>query len=171
MGFTVQTEVRGLRETLLEIRELDTLIFKEVRKNIESAVAPLATKVQQAIPTTSPLSGFNHEGRTSFKSSENKVKVKTSFKKPRADRPTSLLKLVVTGAGINIIDMAGRRSSGKTVEGKAMITALNMKSGRASRFLYPAVLKNIRLIDRTLEQALEDASRIANKNLLTKPGI
>lgn len=171
MGFTVQTEVRGLRETLLEIRELDTLIFKQVKKNIESAVSPLATKVQAAIPTTSPLTGFNHDGRTSFKSSENKVKVKTSFKRPRANRPLSLLKIVVTGVGINIIDMAGRRSSGKTVEGKAMITALNMKVGRASRFLYPAVEKNMSLIDRTLQQALEDASRIANKNLLIEPRI
>jgi len=166
-----QVEVRGFRETMLEIRNLDALIFKEVRKNIESSAAPLATKIQEAIPTTSPLRGFNHNGRTSWQSSENKAKVKTSFVKPRADRPTSLLKIVVEGVGISIIDMAGRKSSRKTIEGKAMITALRSKVGKASRYLYPAALKNMSLIDRTLKQALEDASKIANKNLLTKPRI
>jgi hypothetical protein len=78
---------------------------------------------------------------------------------------------VVEGVGISIIDMAGRKSSGKTIEGKAMITALRSKVGKASRYLYPAALKNMNLIDRTLKQALEDASKIANKNLLTKPRI
>jgi hypothetical protein len=167
----VATEVRGFRETMLEIRNLDALIFKEVRRNIESSAAPLATKIQQSIPTTSPLRGFNHQGRTSWQSSENKAKVKTSFVKPRADRPTNLLKIVIDGVGISIVDMAGRKGGGKTPEGKAMITALKSKVGKASRYLYPAALKNMNLIEATLRRALEDASAIANKNLLTKPRI
>jgi len=167
----VATEVRGFRETMLEIRNLDALIFKEVRRNIESSAAPLATKIQEAIPTTSPLRGFNHQGRTSWQSAKNKAKVKTSFVKPRADRPTSLLKIVIDGVGLSIVDMAGRKGGGKTPEGKAMITALKSKVGRASRYLYPAALKNMNLIEGTLRRALEDASAIANKNLLTKPRI
>jgi hypothetical protein len=165
-----QLEVQGFRETMLEIRNLDALIFKEVRKNIESSAGPLATKVQEAIPTTSPLKGFNHSGRTSWQSSKNVAKVKTSFAKPRADRPTSLLKIVVQGVGISIIDLAGRGSSGKTLEGKAMITALKRKvTQKPSRYLYPAALKNMKLIDKSLKQAIQDASKIANKNLLTNP--
>jgi hypothetical protein len=172
----VATEVRGFRETMLEIRNLDALIFKEVRRNIESSAAPLATKIQQAIPTNSPFAsgtkdGFAHQGRTSWQSSENKVRVKTSFVKPRADRPTSLLKIVIDGVGISIVDMAGRKGGGKTPSGKALITALKSKVGRASRYLYPAASKNMNLIEATLRRALEDASAIANKNLLTKPRI
>jgi hypothetical protein len=67
--------------------------------------------------------------------------------------------------------MAGRKGGGKTPEGKAMITVLKSKVGKASRYLYPAALKNMNLIEATLRRALEDASAIANKNLLTKPRI
>ena len=192
MGFTVQTEVRGLRETLLELKELDKTLYDQLNTDVKNFALPYARSIENALPKSAPLSGFTHTGATAFKTSENKTKVKTSTKKPTAGKPTSLLKVIVLGRGMAIVDMAGRKkTSGRTSgrakasnrrptgyrlngQGTKMITKLNKEHGVAgvgskngtSRFVWPAAFKNQNLIDNSIERSLQEASAKVNRNLL-----
>jgi hypothetical protein len=179
----LSTEVRGLRETLIEIRALDKTLYDQLNSDIKNASLPFAKGIENALPKSVPLSGFTHSGATAFRSSDNKTEVKTGRKKPRGNTPTSLLKVVVKGRGLAIADMAGRkkttgRSSGRSKpsnrrptgyrlngQGTALIRNLNSIHG-ASRFVWPAALKNQNLIDNSIERSLQEASAKVNRNLL-----
>ena len=182
MAVGLQTEVRGLRETLLELKALDKTLYDQLNSDIKNSAMPFAMAIQSALPKTAPLSGFTHAGVTGFRQSDNKTEVKTGTKKPRGNTPTSLLKVVVKGRGLAIADMAGRkRTTGNTGrskasarrptgyrlngQGAALIRNLN-KSHGASRFVWPAALKNQNLIDNSIERSLQEASAKVNRNLL-----
>lgn len=183
MSIGLQTEVRGLRETLIELKQLDKTLYDQLNTDIKNSALPFAKSIEAALPRTAPLSGFTHTGETSFDVSKNKTEVKTSNKKPRGNTPTALLKVVVKGRGLAISDMAGRKnSSGKSSgrskasarrptgyrlngQGTALIRNLNRIHG-ASRFVWPAALKNQNLIDNSIERSLQEASAKVNRNLL-----
>lgn len=183
MAIGLKTEVRGLRETLIELKQLDKTLYDQLNSDIKNSALPYAKSIQNALPTTAPLSGFTHSGATAFRQADNKTEVKTSTKKPRGNTPTSLLKVVVKGRGLAISDMAGRkkttgRTSGRSKpsarrptgyringQGTALISNLNRVRG-ASRFIWPAALKNQNLIDNSIERSLQEASAKVNRNLL-----
>jgi hypothetical protein len=185
----LDTQVRGLRETLIELRNLDKTLYTQLNSDIKNAALPFAKSIELALPKSAPLSdasgksGFTHNGATAFKVSENKTSVKTSTKRPRGNEKVSLLKVIVKGRGLAIADMAGRkrttgRSSGRSRpsarrptgyrlngQGTALIRNLNEVHG-ASRFVWPAALKNQNLIDNSIERSLQEASAKVNRNLL-----
>jgi|694.fasta_scaffold136247_2 hypothetical protein len=189
MAIGLETQVRGLRETLIELRNLDKTLYTQLNSDIKNSALPFAKSIENALPKTAPLSdasgksGFVHNGATAFKVSENKTSVKTSTKKPRGNEKVSLLKVIVKGRGLAIADMAGRkkttgRSSGRSKpssrrptgyrlngQGTALIRNLN-KVHKASRFVWPAALKNQNLIDNSIERSLQEASAKVNRNLL-----
>ncbi len=192
MAIGLETQVRGLRETLIELRNLDKTLYSQLNSDIKNSSLPFAKSIQNALPKSVDVPGFTHSGATAFKSSENKTEVKTSNKKPRGNEKVSLLKVVVKGRGLAIADMAGRRnktgrSSGRSKpsnrrptgyrlngQGTGMIQKLNKEHGQAgvgskngtSRFVWPAALKNQNLIDNSIERSLQEASAKANRNLL-----
>ena len=192
VNLSVTTEVRGLRETILELKQLDKTLYNQLNTDVKNFAKPFALSIQNAMPRTVKTKGFTHSGATAFRSSDNKTDVKTSTKKPSAGRPTSLLKVIVKGRGLAIADMAGRsgkfiRSSGRSKgfsrrpngyslngQGAGMIKGLNKYHGSAgpgskngtSRFVWPAALKNQNLIDNSIEQSLQEASAKVNRNLL-----
>jgi hypothetical protein len=188
----LSTEVRGLRETLMELKALDKTLYDQLNSDIKNASLPFARGIENALPTNAPLTGFSHSGATAFRSSDNKTEVKTGRKKPRGNTPTALLKVVVKGRGLGIADIAGRRNArGRTSgrskpsarrptgyrlngQGTKMIEKLNenhrsigigSKNG-ASRFVWPAAFKNQNLIDNSIERSLQEASAKVNRNLL-----
>jgi hypothetical protein len=189
MAIGLETQVRGLRETLIELRNLDKTLYTQLNSDIKNSALPFAKSIENALPKTAPLSdasgksGFVHNGATAFKVSENKTSVKTSTKRPRGNEKVSLLKVIVKGRGLAIADMAGRkkttgRSSGRSKpssrrptgyrlngQGTALIRNLN-KVHKASRFVWPAALKNQNLIDNSIERSLQEASAKVNRNLL-----
>lgn len=183
MSIGVSTEVRGLRETLIELRNLDREFYTQINSDIKNAALPFARAIQNSLPTSPPLTGFTHNGATAFKPGENKTEVKTGTRKPRGKEATALLKVVVRGAGLAIADMAGhnnssyspkarskpsaRRPTGYRINGQG--TALESKlrgKAKASRYVWPAALKNQNLIDNSIERSLQEASAKANRNLL-----
>jgi hypothetical protein len=178
----LKTEVRGLRETLIELRELDTVIYKQINSDIKNAALPFARGIESGLPKSLPIKGFTHNGATAFKTSENKTDVKISVKKPRSDRPTSLLKVIVKGRGLAIADMAGhpksrytpksrsaasaRRPTGYRMNGQGQALKRALGATQGSRYVWPAALKNQKLIDNSIERSLQEASAKVNRNLL-----
>ena len=192
MAIGLETQVRGLRETLIELKQLDKTLYTQLNSDIKNSSLPFAKGIQNALPRSLDVPGFTHTGATAFKPSDNKTEVKTGMKKPRGNTPTSLLKVVVKGRGLAIADMAGRRNkTGRTSgrsrpsarrptgyrlngQGTKMITKLNKEHGVAgvgskngtSRFVWPAAFKNQNLIDNSIERSLQEASAKVNRNLL-----
>jgi hypothetical protein len=188
----LETEVRGLRETLMELRALDKTLYTQLNSDIKNASLPFAKGIQNALPKSVDVPGFTHSGATAFRPSENKTEVKTGNKRPRGNEKVSLLKVVVKGRGLAIADIAGRRNttgrrSGRSKpsarrptgyrlngQGTKMIQKLNKEHGSAgvgskngtSRFVWPAALKNQNLIDNSIERSLQEASAKVNRNLL-----
>ena len=183
MAIGLSTEVRGLRETLMELKALDKTLYTQLNSDIKNASLPFAKSIQNALPKSVKVPGFTHSGATAFRSSDNKTEVKTGNKKPRGNEKVSLLKVVVQGRGLAIADIAGRRNttgrrSGRSKpfagrptgyrlngQGTALIRNLNNIHG-ASRFVWPAALKNQNLIDNSIERSLQEASAKVNRNLL-----
>jgi hypothetical protein len=182
VAFGLKTEVRGLRETLLELRDLDSTVYRQINTDIKNAALPFAKGIESALPKTGLPTGFTHNGATAFKVSENKTEVKTSVKKPRSDRPTSLLKVIVKGRGLAIADLAGhpkskytpklrskpspRRPTGYRINGQGAALKRALGPTPGSRYVWPAALKNQNLIDNSIERSIQDASAKVNRNLL-----
>jgi hypothetical protein len=178
----LETKVRGLRETLMELKSLDKTVYEQINSDIKNAAQPFARGVESALPKTLNIKGFTHSGATAFRSSDNKTEVKTSNRKPRGGEKVSLLKVVVKGKGLAIADMAGHPKSRYTPKSRSAASrgrptgyrmngqgaGLKRKLGptQGSRFVWPAALKNQKLIDNSIERSLQEASAKVNRNLL-----
>jgi len=73
VAFGLKTEVRGLRETLLELRDLDSNIYKQINTDIKNAALPFAKGIESGLPKSAPLTGFSHSGATALTTSANKT--------------------------------------------------------------------------------------------------
>jgi hypothetical protein len=142
--------VVGIAEVAKTLRETEKDLVNGPRKDLRTGAKPVADAVKQNIPTEAPMRGMVHSGRTAWQPSGVKVTVRTNFTK-KAERKGYQLVSIVAGsrgksapgsAAFQIADMAGRKAKGNTRSGQAMIRKLN-SSGRASRYVYPAALRQV----------------------------
>lgn len=163
--------IYGVASTLKKLRELDDGLYKEARKQMYSDIKPLMESIKRNIPEIAPMSvngtymtGFQHSGRTGW---GNPVVIQRQIVTRKRQGRTPIMKIVVKnankGGAINIADMAGRGSNGKTESGKALIRNL---SGKPSRYVWPAVLKNRSLIEQSLLNTIKKYSREVNEEML-----
>jgi hypothetical protein len=86
--------------------------IRELRKDIRQIAQPAVTAIKSKLPTSSPLSGMNHYGRTRFAGAQ----VKSELLLGRAINSDTipLVRLAVQSpgdaVGLEIADMAGRKS-------------------------------------------------------------
>lgn len=185
MAIDITTEVRGLRETLLELKQVQPTLYKELVSDMNRLTGPLQAGVMQRIPSDLRMKGFRHRGRTAWNKGAIKSQAKVSTRKPRGNTPTSLVKLVFSSPSLEIADMAGHRNSRKRKnamsrqyrkngremrhrlngQGAEMIGRLN-SNGAPSRFVWPAVERQEGRIREAVLQSMEQASEVVNRNLL-----
>lgn len=175
-----QTQVFGVRETLAELKKIDETLYWEAINQMKDATKPLASAVAMEFGYGSPLSGMeNHNGRTKWQSPKITTKI-AGRKKPNSDE-WGLVKLVVAGAAAQIVDMAGRSHNGTKTrqyewkgskrshrvngQGDAMIQNL---PGKPSRYIWPTAESLMPLTIRAVLKAIEETSRIINKNLVLR---
>ena len=104
------------------------------------------------------MAGWNSRGKT-----RNKVVIKTGGKR-RSDGSYLLVAVVQTDAMGAIYDMAGRKSSGNTPAGRAMIANLNKIHG-ASRGMWPAAEQELPAIQQVVGGILDTVSARLTKEL------
>ena len=76
MKMQQSVEVYGIRETLAEIRKVDTDLFFAIRAHMKRTGDILGNRVIMSSPMTAPISGFrNHRGRTAWKPGTFKTEV------------------------------------------------------------------------------------------------
>jgi hypothetical protein len=157
-------QVRGVRETLRDLKDVEPVIYRETMKNIRKAAAPLAKATQQLVPTGPPLSGMGNPGRFQWTARGSKVAVRTGGSNRRR---TSwiLVKTQMTGAPGALFDIAGRGSGGITPSGQALIANLNARYRNASRAMWPAAEQNLDLVQRNVIDAIDTATARMNLRL------
>jgi hypothetical protein len=163
-------KVTGMAEVVVTLNGIDKDIVKRARKDLRTAAQPVARAVKSNIPREAPLTGMQHMGRTGWNLSGVKVNVRVNFSRKAERRGSQLVSIVagskgLGGAAFEIADMAGRKSSGSTRSGKAMIRELNNTSGRASRFVYPAAQAALPYVENSVRDTIRQLQRDYNKRL------
>jgi hypothetical protein len=174
-----QTQVFGVRETLAEIKSIDKKLYFASVQNIKDATKPLQAAIVSEFAMGSPLSGMEHRGRTGWKTP--KVTPKFGGRKDKTVDEWGLVKIIFSSASGQIVDMAGRaHSGGKTREyqykGKKRSHAingqargmLNQLGGSPSRYIWPTADMFRPMTNRAVLKAIEEVSRIVNKNLVVR---
>lgn len=181
-------QIYGLNEVISELRAIEPDSLRAMRKEVITELRPLYSAIKSNIPTSSPLKGFNHSGRTAWGGSV-KVTGNISFRKRMGK--TTLVSIRTTNAAVEISDMAGRAGkfdvgregamsgfsapymrNGREVrhrlngQGQAMVNKLNSTSGeRPSRFIYPVIERSRPLIVSRLQNILDKYSASVNRKL------
>jgi hypothetical protein len=158
--------VVGISEVTKTLRAIDKDIVNKARKDLRTGAKPVADAVKNNIPSEAPLRGMVHNGRTQWRPSAVKVNVKTNFTKRAETRGTYLVAIVAGNskdygqgaASFQIADMAGRKAKGNTASGRAMIRKLNA-SGRASRYVYPAALRQLPYVEDVVRGTIRKLQR------------
>lgn len=161
-----QVEVYGVRETIAQLKALDTSLRKQAINDIKAAAEPLRADIAGRIPTTAPLSGWDHKGRTGWTKKNTKVTTNYGGRKGRGRRETwPLVRVTLKGSAASIYDMAGRGSDGNTAQGRALIDNLG---GNPSRAAWPAAEQKLPQVQSAVLEAIRKVSAQVNRNLVTR---
>jgi hypothetical protein len=173
MSIGATMKVEGVTLALKTLRQLDAEFQKQVKKDIRAAAKPLQQKAREYVPLEPPLSGFSRSwtrstggtvaGWNARGKTRNKVVIKTGGKR-RSDGSYLLVAVVQTDAMGAIYDMSGRKSSGNTPAGRAMISNLNKIHG-ASRGMWPAAEQELPHIQQVVGGILDTVSARLTKEL------
>lgn len=107
-------KVQGVREMIQLLDAVQPDSVKELRKEFRQIALPVVSAIKSNLPSTAPLSGMNHYGRTRFAGATVKTELALGNSIRSQTRP--LATIVVEspekkGAfGLEIADMAGRKT-------------------------------------------------------------
>lgn len=162
----MSNSVYGVRETLKELRELDKKAQLACQREMKAAAKPLANRVASFIPTTPPLSGMNHLGRTGWHSADIwNVAIRYGGRKRKNKDEWNLISLRLETAQAVLFDMAGRKTTNR------LASALNKSYGSASRAAWRPEKELFNDTAKTIKEALEKVTKEMNQNLVYKPGV
>jgi hypothetical protein len=177
---SMAVEVYGIRETLAEIRDVDTDLFFAIRAQVKRGGDTLGRRIEGNIPLLGPTRGFrNHRGRTAWKPATTKTVVSGRNARPDQTGATPLLQVTVNGAAVSIADMAGRGGAKTrrkvtrsyewqgtrrthTINGQTqkMMQALGKSP---SRYIYPEVESSMPFIQSTVLMGVEQYTNQLNR--------
>lgn len=148
------SDIRGLMKAL---NDIEPGLANKMKADARKAANPVVKEIKAVIPAVSPLSGMNNKGRLGWGVGKKANDVRPSFaiKRSRTKDTTALVSVKVNSAATALTDYAGRRSSGKTKSGKAMIVALNRKR-RASRWAWFGAEKALPETTRAVKSIIEE---------------
>ena len=104
--------VQGVKEMLQLLDAVQPGSIKALRKDIRQIAQPAVSAIKSNLPTTAPLSGMNHYGRTRFAGAKVNAQLSVSTSIRSQTIPLVRLQVVSPGdaVGLEIADMAGRKS-------------------------------------------------------------
>ena len=104
--------VQGVREMLQLLDSVQPDAVRALRKEMRRIALPTVSAIKSNLPSSSPLSGMNHYGRTRFAGAE--VKTELAFSDSIRSKTKPLVTIVVQSpgdaVGLEIADMAGRKT-------------------------------------------------------------
>ncbi len=116
MAASVGVEYDGLKQALREIQKVDPALRRQITKDIKDAMNPLLSAIKDSIPSSAPLTGQAHNGRTAWKNESKNVSMKVDTRKARSRNlaqgaqfeSVGTVKITAKGAALSMTDMAGR---------------------------------------------------------------
>ncbi len=107
-----RVRITGVKETLQLLDALQPGSITALRKDIRRISQPVVTAIKSNLPTTAPLSGMNHYGRTRFAGAKVSAQLMLRGYANSDVEPLARIQVVSPGdaAGLEIADMAGRKS-------------------------------------------------------------
>lgn len=143
------------------LKAIDPELRKTFVRNLKEIARPVETAIKQQLPQVSPLSGMNNSGRLGWGVGKAPDSTSVLFKATgsKTSSITPLLSVRANSAASSLVDMAGRKSSGSTPSGKAMISKLNSIRG-ASRYVYPGGESARNQVIKQIEDVIEETSRV-----------
>lgn len=159
---TAEVQIRGIvgvNEMIKELKQIEPELYRQLRKDLIQDVKPLYSVIKSRIPVEAPLSGMNNQGRLGW-GKPVRVSAKINMRKRRGY--TSLLSVKTSNAAVEMVDMAGSASQGKTASGRAMIANL---PGKPSRYVWAAATRYLPQIVDSANKTLERYSKIKNRTL------
>jgi len=66
MAADVRLDTYGLQDALKKMQKINPAIRRTLLKDTKVAAQPLVDLINSRVPTTPPLSGMNHNGRTGW---------------------------------------------------------------------------------------------------------
>jgi hypothetical protein len=179
----------GVKEVIQELNNLDKDLLRQMRREIITEIRPLYGVIKSRIPSTRPLSGFDHNGRTSW-NQPVRVTGKVSYRSRQGKN--SLVSIRTSSSAVEIADMAGKRNkfdvgregsyrgfsaeyikNGRKVrhrlngQGKKMIEKLG---GTPSRYVWPAVEQFRPMITQKIKGIVDSYAEIVNRKLIQTKG-
>lgn len=107
-------KVQGVREMIQLLDAVQPDSVKELRKEFRQIALPVVAAIKSNIPSTAPLSGMNHYGRTRYAGANVKTELALGNSIRSQTRPLATIVVespVKSGAfGLEIADMAGRKT-------------------------------------------------------------
>ena len=126
----------------------------------------MQSAVRTRLPSV-PMSGWVRSGRYRYDRADaaKKVKVRIGGRGRRSSSTWPLVTLSQTSAAGIVFDMAGRRSPGKTPQGRAFISTLTSRFGGASRSMWPGAESEMDTVQHEVLVAAEEAAAATNRKL------
>jgi len=170
MAASIGLDTYGLQDALKKMQKIDPALRRAVLKDIKLAAQPLVNVINSRIPSSPPLSGMDHDGRTGWKNVK-KVQISLNTRKPRkgsisaGSEQIAVVRVVTKGAPVAITDMAGKAGGTKSRR-EPKYRRPNFASalqGEPSRYMWKDIEGMIADTERALmpiiEQVMKDAQR------------
>jgi len=153
-------EVKNLAAAIKALGKFDPELRKQIIKDMKGAATPMVADARGRVPEI-PLSNWG-TWRGGYNPAvvrrRTNVAVRTGAVRGATRDTIPILTLRSVDAAGVIFDMAGRRSSGNSPQGAAMIRQLNT-FGQASRTLWPAAEAHIGTVTGALEGIIDTVGR------------
>jgi len=181
MAASVGIEYDGLKQALREIGKIDPALRRQITKDIKYAVDPLVSAIKDSIPSSPPLTGQKHNGRTAWKNESKNVTVKVDTRKARKRNleqgaqfeSVGTVKITAKGAALSMTDMAGRgpnqtRNKNPLQARPNFANDLTSKLRSPSRFMWARSDDYLDEITRRVDQIVIEVMNDANKRIVRR---
>ena len=166
-------ELKGLRQALDALREVDPVLYREGQKMLRRDAKPLVDDARSRIPRQSPLSGWKEgtgRGGGGFPNwesgSQRKINLRVRRERVRGMGGRRVLVRVVQGsASGSVFDMAGRKNRGNPID--KSLNSAGFPS--ASRSMWPAAEANLDNVERAVRKSVEAMEAYINDQLAKNP--
>jgi len=175
MSDLARIEVYGVPEMLKVLKQIDPELRKATISKMKLAAEPILQEARSLIPDQ-PVSvsektrkrggGWKVTGRLGYDAKKVRRSIKVTFKIKSRDKNANtfpLLRLVLGSAGGSIYDMAGRKGSGNSPSGVALIRKLQKDRGGASRVMWKSVESKISVVEDGVRDAIVDMEYAINQ--------
>jgi hypothetical protein len=145
-------EIRGAKEAIKSLRQIDPELRKQFTKDAKLVAAPIITDAKNSYSETL-LSGmartWSQNGTPKFPYSSTAARRGLRFKVDTTRKAGSAVKIQQKDPAAAIIEVAGKKRPNR------LGTALN-RFGQPSRFLWPAAERNQDRVQREMEALIRD---------------